>query len=655
MNEPLTTAGTTAGGAGRPVDVAPDPVVRVDDLSISYAAGRREVPVVRGVSFDVAAGRALGLVGESGSGKSTVARTLLAHLRRGSRVVSGSVRVAGDDVFALDERARRALRGGTAALVAQNAGQALTPSMRVGRQLREALESHGLPGGDDRVLELVRHVRLPDPETIVRRYPHQLSGGQQQRVAIAMAIAARPKLLVLDEPTTALDVVTQSAVLELIRDLAVELGMAIVLVSHDLGVVSTMADEIAVMREGRVVEHAPTASLFADPQHEYTRELLASIPRVHADASAPRSVHDTATSRGVQHETRREADDAPAGGAAQEPGTAPGTALGEVVTDVTAPRSVHGTATSRGVQHETRRDDPAAPAAPATGPVVTASDLVVRYGRGLPAAVDGVSFSIGRRETLAVVGESGSGKSTLATALAGLIPAESGRFAFHGADGVESDLTRPVAGRTATLRRSIQLIFQNADTSLNPRRTVGAAIARPLKLFTGESSPERVAELLVEVGLPPEFASRLPAQLSGGQRQRVGIARALAAGPELIIADEITTALDVRVQAGVLDLLAGLRDEKGLSCLFISHDLAVVRGVADRVAVMTGGRIVEVGPTERVFQGPNHPYTRTLLDATLDPGTTELPDVGDARPRWRDADGWDDHGGGHHVKRWEAM
>ncbi|WP_277960059.1 dipeptide ABC transporter ATP-binding protein [Frigoribacterium faeni] len=615
MNEPLsTTTATTAGGAGRLVDVAPDPVVRVDDLSISYAAGRREVPVVRGVSFDVAAGRALGLVGESGSGKSTVARTLLAHLRRGSRVVSGSVRVAGDDVFALDDRARRALRGGTAALVAQNAGQALTPSMRVGRQLREALESHGLPGGDDRVLELVRHVRLPDPETIVRRYPHQLSGGQQQRVAIAMAIAARPKLLVLDEPTTALDVVTQSAVLELIRDLAVELGMAIVLVSHDLGVVSTMADEIAVMHEGRIVEHAPTASLFADPQHEYTRELLASIPRVHADASAPRSVNGTATSHGVQHETRREADDAPAGGAAQDPRTAA-----------------------------------------ATGPVVTASDLVVRYGRGLPAAVDGVSFTIGRRETLAVVGESGSGKSTLATALAGLIPAESGRFAFHGADGVESDLTRPVAGRTATLRRSIQLIFQNADTSLNPRRTVGAAIARPLKLFTGESSPERVAELLVEVGLPPEFASRLPAQLSGGQRQRVGIARALAAGPELIIADEITTALDVRVQAGVLDLLAGLRDEKGLSCLFISHDLAVVRGVADRVAVMTGGRIVEVGPTERVFQGPNHPYTRTLLDATLDPGTTELPDVGDARPRWRDADGWDDHGGGHHVKRWEAM
>jgi peptide/nickel transport system ATP-binding protein len=291
-------------------------------------------------------------------------------------------------------------------------------------------------------------------------------------------------------------------------------------------------------------------------------------------------------------------------------------------------------------------------------PVVAARDLVVRYGRGLPAAVDGVSLEIGRRETLAVVGESGSGKSTLATAMAGLIPAESGTFTFRGSDGVEGDLTEPVGRRTAELRRSVQLVFQNADTSLNPRRTVGAAIARPLTLFaglTGTARTDRVAELLVEVGLTPDFAARLPAQLSGGQRQRVGIARALAAGPELIIADEITTALDVRVQAGVLDLLTGLRDEKGLSCLFISHDLAVVRGVADRVAVMTGGRIVEVGPADAVFAGPNHPYTRTLLDATLDPGTTELPGVGDGRPRWRDADGWDDHGDGHRIKRWEAM
>jgi len=590
-HEPGTGSGAAAGRTSTDTrrdtagtGVLADPVVRVADLIISYAAGRHEVPVVRGVSFDIPAGRALGLVGESGSGKSTVARTLLAHLRRGSRVVEGTVSVAGSDVFALGARDRRALRGGTAALVAQNAGQALTPSMRVGRQLREALESHGLPGGHERVLELVRHVRLPDPEALVDRYPHQLSGGQQQRIAIAMAVAARPRVLVLDEPTTALDVVTQAAVLELVRDLAVELEMAVLLVSHDLGVVSSMVDEVAVMRDGLIVEHRPTAELFADPQHEYTRELLASVPSTRAT-------------------------DAP----------------------------------DRGASH----------LAPEL-PVVVAHDLVVRHARSLPPAVAGVSFEIGRRETLAVVGESGSGKSTLATAMAGLIPTESGSFAFHASDGLEGDLTEPVARRSLALRRSVQLIFQNADTSLNPRRTVGAAIARPLKLFTGSASAERVGELLVEVGLTPDFARRLPAQLSGGQRQRVGIARALAAGPDLVIADEITTALDVRVQADVLDLLTALRHEKGLSCLFISHDLAVVRGVADRVAVMTGGRIVEIGSTADVFRAPGHPYTRQLLDATLEPGTTELPGVGDARASWRDADGWDDHGDGHHVRRWEG-
>ncbi|MDO4100070.1 dipeptide ABC transporter ATP-binding protein [Clavibacter michiganensis] len=556
-------------------------VVRVADLAISYAAGRTDVPVVRGVSFEIRAGRALGLVGESGSGKSTVARTLLAHLRRGSRIVGGAVEVAGDDVFALSPAATRELRGGTAAVVAQNAGQALTPSMRVGRQLREALESHGLPSEDERVEELIRLVRLPEPATIVRRYPHQLSGGQQQRIAIAMAVAARPRVLVLDEPTTALDVVTQAAVLTLIRDLARELGMAVLLVSHDLGVVSTMVDEIAVMRDGVIVEHRPTAELFASPEHPYTRELLAAIP----------------------------------GG----PGAA-------------GP----------------------APAEDQVTPMVVADGLVVRYARGLPPAVSDVSFTIAPRETLAVVGESGSGKTTLATALAGLVPTESGTFRFQG-DGVEGDLTSAVAGRSPALRRAVQLVFQNADTSLNPRRTVGAAIARPLKLFTGRASAERVGEILTEVGLSPDFAARLPNQLSGGQRQRVGIARALAAGPQLVIADEITTALDVRVQAEILDLLARLQRDKGLSCLFISHDLAVVRGVADRVAVMTGGRIVEIGPTERVFQGPNHPYTRQLLAATLEPGATELPRVEDVTATWRDAagGGWRELGDGHRIRDWE--
>jgi peptide/nickel transport system ATP-binding protein len=583
------------------IDTTTTQAVRVDDLAISYAAGRTWVPVVRGVSFTIDAGRTLGLVGESGSGKSTVARTLLAHLRTGSTIVGGTVTVAVQDVFALSPAETRALRGGTASVVAQNAGQALTPSMRIGEQIREALRAHGEPDGPERVAELVRLVRLPDPDTIVRRYPHQLSGGQQQRVAIAMAVAARPRVLVLDEPTTALDVVTQAAVLDLVADLGRELGMAVLLVSHDLGVVSAMADEIAVMRHGEIVEHRATADLFADPQHEYTRALLAAVP------------NGTSTA-----------------------GTRSGGA-GPDGLEATVPGTVGSTAT---------------PTVPPVRPVVTARDLVVRYGRGLPAAVDGVSFEIAAHETLAVVGESGSGKSTLATALAGLVPAESGSFDYTD-DTVTGDLREPVAARSAALRRAVQLVFQNADTSLNPRRTVGAAIARPLRLFTGSSSRQRVAEMLTQVGLGPEFANRLPAQLSGGQRQRVGIARALAAGPRLVIADEITTALDVQVQAGILSLLAELQRENGLSCLFISHDLAVVRGVADRVAVMTGGRIVEIGPTERVFTGPNHPYTSTLLAATLEPGVTTLPEVDDGVQRWRHVDGWTDHGDGHRIRNWE--
>ena len=590
---------TDIGTAPADSATAPDPIVRVDDLAVSYAAGSRTVPVVRGVSFAIEQGRTLGLVGESGSGKSTVARTLLAHLRAGSTIERGTVRVDGADVFALSPAGRRALRGGTASVVAQNAGQALTPSMRVGEQIREALRAHGEPDGPERVAELVRLVRLPDPQAIVRRYPHQLSGGQQQRIAIAMAVAARPRVLVLDEPTTALDVVTQAAVLDHIADLGRELGMAVLLVSHDLGVVSAMADEIAVMHDGEVVEHAATAAHFPAPQHEYTRALLAAVP----DGRRP---------GGTDHP------------------------LGSVTVSETLAARSTGTA----------------PPVPHVRPVVTAEDLVIRYGRGLPAAVDGVSFTIAPRETLAVVGESGSGKSTLATALAGLVPAESGTFTFD--DGTTSgDLREPIAARSADLRRAVQLVFQNADTSLNPRRTVGAAIARPLRLFTGSTSRERVGELLTQVGLGPDFATRLPAQLSGGQRQRVGIARALAAEPRLVIADEITTALDVQVQAGILALLADLQRSRGLSCLFISHDLAVVRGVADRVAVMTGGRIVEIGPTERVFGGPNHPYTTTLLAATLEPGSTELPDVGDGVPRWRHADGWTDRGDGHLTRNWE--
>ncbi|MGA5499614.1 dipeptide ABC transporter ATP-binding protein [Streptomyces umbrinus] len=571
-------------------------IVSVTELSVAYRSGGsdgRDVPVVREVSLDVLPGQTHALVGESGSGKSTVAATLLGHLRHGSRVTGGSVRVGGADVFALPARELRRLRGGTVAMVAQNAGHALTPSMRIGRQIAEA-------GGDVPVVDLLEQVRLPHPAELARRYPHELSGGQQQRVAIAMAIAARPKVLVLDEPTTGLDVITQRGVLDLIGALRDELGLAAVLVSHDLGVVAHMADEVTVLRSGRVVEAAPTGRLFAAPQDPYTRRLLASVPRLDDEGLA--------------------------------------------LVGVAGEREVRPRAVVSG-------DAPVA---------VSARDVTIDYGAA--RAVDGVSFDVRRGEVLALVGESGSGKSTLAWALAGLRTPSGGTMTHESGAHGAGDLARPAGKRPLSLRRRVQLVFQNADTSLNPRRSVGDAVRRPLRFFgTAGSRAEavdRARQLISDVRLEPALAERLPAQLSGGQRQRIGIARALAGEPDVLIADEITTALDVSVQADVLRLLDDLRRERELACLFISHDLAVVRGLADRVVVLRHGVVVEEGPTDAVFSAPGHPYTRQLMAAVLEP----LPGAGsgvDGVEDWADAAGpddlWVDRGDGHRVRRWEGV
>ncbi|MGW7750508.1 dipeptide ABC transporter ATP-binding protein [Streptomyces violaceusniger] len=615
----------TSADANVPAETTP--IVSVDALSVAYrsgGSGGREVPVVDEVSLEVGPGRTLALVGESGSGKSTVAATLLGHLRHGSRLTGGRVAVEGKDVFALSARELRRLRGGTVAMVSQNAGQALTPSMRIGRQIAEA-------GGEVPVTDLLEQVRLPHPRELARRYPHELSGGQQQRVAIAMAIAARPKVLVLDEPTTGLDVITQRGVLDLVGTLREELGLAAVLVSHDLGVVAHMADEVCVLRAGRVVEAAPTRRLFAAPADPYTRRLLASVPRV-ADA---------------------------------------GLALvGEDGTREIRPRA-----------------EVPADAAEA----LDVREVTIDYGSS--RAVDGVSFNVRRGEVLALVGESGSGKSTIAWSLAGLRGASGGTMratsgdaaagASGGASGSVSggasggvsgsvsggasgsvsggDLGAPARRRPLALRRTVQLVFQNADTSLNPRRSVGDAIRRPLRFFGSAGSrgeaASRARKLIADVRLDPDFADRLPAQLSGGQRQRIGIARALAGGPEVLIADEITTALDVSVQADVLRLLDDLRRERELACLFISHDLAVVRGIADRVVVLRHGVVVEEGPTDAVFEGPGHPYTRALMAAALEPDPEAAGEGAAASAEeWADAAEpgaiWDELGGGHRVRRW---
>jgi peptide/nickel transport system ATP-binding protein len=563
------------------------PIVSVNSLSVAYRSGGRDVPVVHDVSFDVAEGRTLALVGESGSGKSTVAATLLGHLRHGSRITGGSVRVDGRDVFALPARELRRLRGGTVAMVGQNAGHALTPSMRVGKQIAEV-------GGDVPVVDLLEQVRLPRAAELARRYPHELSGGQQQRVAIAMAVAARPRVLVLDEPTTGLDVVTQRGVLDLIAALRDELGLAAVLVSHDLGVVAHMADEVTVLRSGQVVEAAPTRKLFRAPEDPYTRRLLASVPRL---------------------------DD--------------------------AGLAVVGEAGERDLRPKAEVPADAAVA-------VRARDVTIDYGAS--RAVDGVSFDVRRGEVLALVGESGSGKSTLAWTLAGLRTPSGGTMTHEA-----GDLARPAHKRPLVLRRRVQLVFQNADTSLNPRRSVGDAVRRPLRYFGTavgrDEAADRARQLIADVRLDPALAERLPAQLSGGQRQRIGIARALAGEPDVLIADEITTALDVSVQADVLRLLDDLRRERDLACLFISHDLAVVRGIADRVVVLRNGVVVEEGPTEAVFADPGHPYTRRLMAAALEPDPDAQPLVENA-PDWEDAaapdDVWTDLGDGHRVRRWRS-
>ncbi len=573
----------------RSSDPAPGkPLAVIEGLTISYRAGDGDVVVARDVSFTIEQGETTGLVGESGSGKSTVARTLLGHLRPGSRIDSGTVTVLGKDVFALTEPELRNMRGSQVAVVPQNAGQSLTPSMRVGRQIQESLKLHGLPHSSERIAELASLVRLPAPEEIIQRYPHELSGGQQQRIAIAMAVATDPLVMVLDEPTTALDVITQGAVLSLIQELRERLSMSILIVSHDLGVVSAIAENVIVLNQGVVVERGTARQVLTSPKAEYTQRLLAAAPRLHPAPGAP------------------------------EP--------------------------------EPIGYDEEAPI------LLRCDDVDIRYPRANRLAVKGFQVELRQGETVAIVGESGSGKSTVAQAIAGLLSVESGQATITASDDQNHDLRRPVRKRPPLVRRSVQMIFQNADLALNPRRSVGDSVARPLRLFKQTRSRaetrQRVGTILTEVGLTEGFARRVPGQLSGGQRQRIGIARALAAGPRLLIADEITTALDVSVQADVLKLLDELRESHQLSCLFISHDLAVVKSVAHRIVVMKDGYVVESGRASAVLDDPRHPYTRALLDSVVEAGAEHLPSV-DIEQRVRKVDSsaaMVDVGDGHRVR-----
>lgn len=533
------------------VDTATDVVLSVRDLQVSARSDQGLVPLVEGLTFDLHRGETLAIAGESGSGKSITSLACMGLLPAPAvRVTGGSIRFGDEELTTLPEKKMQAMRGARIAMIFQEPMTALNPVMSIGRQLVEAIRAHeslSVSQARARALEAVRAVRLSQPEKRLEQYPHELSGGMRQRVMIAMAIALRPAVLIADEPTTALDVTVQREVLDLLRDLQKELGTSVILITHDMGVVAEMADRVIVMRKGKMVEEASTVDLFDAPKEDYTRDLLAAVPRIGAGASRPEP---------QKHDVLVRYDDVSVNFPIRQG------LLGRVAA------RVH--------------------------------------------AVERVSLEVFRGETLSLVGESGCGKSTMAKALVDLVP-HSGRIEINGK--ALSELNN--AGRKA-IRRDLQIVFQDPMAALDARMTVGELIREPLVIHgigTPAEQKARVRELLERVELSPTVYNRYPHQFSGGQRQRICIARALALKPKLIICDESVAALDVSIQARVLDLLRDLQNESGVTYLFISHDMAVVENISDRVAVMYLGQIVELGTRAQLFGNPQHPYTKRLLAA----------------------------------------
>ncbi|MER5753592.1 ABC transporter ATP-binding protein [Streptomyces sp. NPDC002088] len=529
------------------------PLLEIRGLSVSYRTRSGPVPAVRGVDLDVWPGQVTAVVGESGSGKSTTAHAVTRLLAANGAVDAGTVRFGRHDLATLSEAELRTVRGAQIGLVPQDPTVSLNPVKRIGEQVAEVLRIHGLATRRTAAAEAVAvldRAGLPDAAVRARQYPHELSGGMRQRVLIAIAIAAKPRLIVADEPTSALDVTVQRVILDHLQHLTEESGTAILLVTHDLGVAADRSQRLVVMEQGKVVEAGETRAVLADPRHEYTRRLLASAPSL--NTARPRTPVSAVP-----------ADAAPL------------VEVRNLVKEFRLPRA--------GGEARTLR------------------------------AVDDVSLTLRRGQTLALVGESGSGKSTTARLVLRLTDATSGQVLFDG-----TDVTAAKGAQARLLRRRAQLVYQNPYASLDPRFSIGEVITEPLRAFKVGDRASRLArarELLDRVALPASTLERRPAELSGGQRQRVAIARALALSPDLVVCDEPVSALDVSVQAQVLDLLAELQAATGVAYLFISHDLAVVRQIAHQVAVMRAGRVVETGPPEELFTEPRHEYTRELLAA----------------------------------------
>ncbi|MDX3383261.1 ABC transporter ATP-binding protein [Streptomyces niveiscabiei] len=574
--EPVEDIGARVVGPVRdPASVAA-PLLVVEGLRIGYRTVSGTHLAVDGLGLTARAGQITALVGESGSGKSSTAHALIGLLPAGGTVLGGSVRLQDEELTGLGERAWREVRGRRIGLIPQDPGVSLDPVKPVGAQVAEVLRVHGLATRRDaprRAVESLAEAGLPDPAGRARQYPHELSGGMRQRVLIAIATAARPRLLIADEPTSALDVTVQRRLLDHLQKLVTTTDTAMLLITHDLAVVADRAQHVVVMSEGRVVETGPVERVLTQPRHPYTRGLLSDAPTL-----AARPARRTRTAGPACADARRDPTALD---------TAPQPPLLRV-TGLTRAFPVRGALLGR---------------------------------RRTRTAVDGVGFELARGETLGLVGESGSGKSTTARMVLGLERADSGAVLL---DGVDVTAVRGAARRA--LHRRIQLVYQNPYASLNPRFTVGELVTEPLRNHRIGNRAQwagTVRRLLDDVALPAGTERRRAAELSGGQRQRVAIARALALGPELLVCDEPVSALDVTVQARILDLLAGLQERHGLSYLFISHDLAVVAQVSDRIAVMRDGRIVESGPADELLRSPRHPYTRELLAAVPGSGTTK--------------------------------
>lgn len=621
-------------------------LIRIQNLTVGFSSRAGEMlPVLRNIDLEVGRGESVGLVGESGSGKSTLALAAMGYLKTGLEVMGGTAHFRGHDMFGLARPALEKLRGGKIALIPQNSGQSLTPTIRIGKQLAEALRLHSrLPAADHerRVVELLTQVRLPQPDVIVRRYPHELSGGQQQRVAIAMALAGEPDALLLDEPTTGLDVTTQAHILELLRELNQQTGTAMLYVSHDLGAIARVCDRVVVLYAGEVVLQGSTRQVLLNPSHPYAKGLLASIPRI-SDPRLPLALAGRPPMPGSAGDGCSFVDRCALAESRCRSGRPELLALPGGGTTRCHFWEKTALLTPMGATAVPQRINP-----DSVESALVLSGLSISYAKpnlleqllgrspNAPHTVDRVTLRVGKGETIGLVGESGSGKSTILKAVAGLLAPADGTIAL----GRDTALAQDVDHRSPDHRRRIQLVFQNPDDSLNPRHTVAEILAQPLKLYfglSGDALQQRSIALLEQVRLGGHYLDRLPSQMSGGEKQRVAIARAFAAEPDLVLCDEVTSALDVSVQAAVLELLNELKRDKGTTYLFVSHDLAVVRALSDRVAVLYQGRLCEIGPAAEVYASPSHPYTAVLLGAVLEPVPDRAPvlladDVGELAP-----------------------